>query len=113
VHSSSIGIVFTAKRQPSTPTNIHIIAKFSNTTPAPITGLHFQVAVEKSYSLQLRPQTSREVPPNSKEVVQQEILLSGVPLGKGGAAKMRYKVAYVAGGQNREEQGTVPSLGIQ
>jgi ADP-ribosylation factor-binding protein GGA len=113
VHSSTIGITFTAKRQPSTPTNIHIIAKFSNTTTSPITGLHFQVAVEKSYSLQLRPQTSREVPANGKDAVQQEILLSGVPVGKGGAVKMRYKVSCVAEGQNREEQGTVPSLGIQ
>lgn len=115
VHNSAQGIAvaFNAKRQPSDANNIHITASFSNTAPQPITGLHFQVAVEKSYTLQLRPQTSREIPPQKHNAVQQEILLSGVPAGAGGKAKMRFKIAYLVGGQPVEEQGSVPSLGIQ
>lgn len=115
VHSSSHGITvaFHAKRQPSNANNIHITASFSNTASQPITGLHFQVAVEKSYTLQLRPQTSREVPPQTQNAVQQEILLSGVPAGAGSKAKMRFKIGYSIGGQPVEEQGSVPSLGIQ
>ena len=115
VHSSPRGITvaFHAKRQPSNANNIHITASFSNTATQPITGLHFQVAVEKSYTLQLRPQTSREVPPQKQNAVQQEILLSGVPAGAGGKAKMRFKIGYSVGGQPVEEQGSVPSLGIQ
>jgi ADP-ribosylation factor-binding protein GGA len=115
VHTSprGISVSFHAKRQPSNNNNIHITASFSNTSSQPITALHFQVAVEKSYSLQLRPQTSRELPPNKQNAVQQEIVLSGVPVGSGGKAKMRFKVAYSAGGQPVEEQGNAPSLGIQ
>lgn len=115
VHSSPRGITiaFHAKRQPSNNNNIHIIASFSNTSSQPIAGLHFQLAVEKSYTLQLRPQTSRELPPNKQNAVQQEILLSGVPAGNGSKAKMRFKVSYSVGGQPVEEQGNAPSLGIQ
>jgi ADP-ribosylation factor-binding protein GGA len=115
VHSSPKGIVITfhAKRQPSNNNNIHIIASFSNATSKPITALHFQVAVEKSYTLHLRPQSSREVPPQKKDAVQQEVLLSGVPIGSGGKAKMRFKVSYTVDGQPVEEQGNAPSLGIQ
>lgn len=112
VHSGSLNIAFHAKRQPSNANNIHLTASFSNSTSQPVTGLHFQVAVEKAYSLQMRPQTSREVPPNKANAVQQEILLSNVPTGKGSNVKMRFKVAYSLGGQPVEEQGSVPSLGI-
>merc|ERR1712000_250119 len=104
---------FHSKRQASNNANIHITASFSNTSAQVITGLHFQAAVEKAYSLQMRPQSSRELPAGKQNAVQQEILLSGVPIGAGGKAKMRFKVSYAAGGQPVEEQGSVPSLGIQ
>ncbi|ETN37835.1 uncharacterized protein HMPREF1541_07458 [Cyphellophora europaea CBS 101466] len=115
VHSSQRGIsvAFHSKRQASNNANIHITASFSNTSAQVITGLHFQAAVEKAYSLQMRPQSSRELPAGKQNAVQQEILLSGVPIGAGGKAKMRFKVSYAAGGQPVEEQGSVPSLGIQ
>jgi ADP-ribosylation factor-binding protein GGA len=115
VHSSPRGIAvsFHARRQPSNNNNIHITASFSNTGSQNITALHFQLAVEKSYTLQLRPQTSREVPAGKKDAVQQEILLSNVPVGSGSKAKMRFKVSYSVGGQPVEEQGSAPSLGIQ
>lgn len=77
-----------------------------------ISGLHFQVAVEKAYSLHLRPQTGRDLSPGQKNGVQQEILLSGVPPGKGDSVKMRFKVSYQLDSKPLEEQGTVPSLGI-
>lgn len=77
-----------------------------------MSGLHFQVAVEKAYSLQLRPQTGRDLSPGQKNGIQQIILLSGVPSGKASSVKMRFKVSYQLNGQPYEEQGTVPSLGI-
>jgi ADP-ribosylation factor-binding protein GGA len=91
---------------------IQITARFSNTTPQRITGLHFQVAVEKSYSLQMRPQSSRELAPRAHHAVQQDILLNGVPAGKGNQVKMRFKVSYELDGQPQEQQGTVPPLGV-
>jgi len=111
VHVSSIQIDFTATRAIGQQ-QINIISRFSNETTQPISGLHFQVAVEKAYSLQLRPQTGRDLSAGQKNGIQQHILLNGVPPGKGSSVKMRFKVAYQLNGQSREEQGTVPSLGI-
>jgi hypothetical protein len=111
VLSSSVRIDFEPRRLPG-QSAIQITARFSNTTPQRITGLHFQVAVEKSYSLQLKTQSGREMPPNSNNSIQQEILLNGIPEGKGDTVKMRFKVSYEHNGQSREEQGNVPSLGI-
>ena len=111
VHSSKIAIEFTARRQPGQPL-ISIQARFSNQTPQAISGIHFQVAVEKSYSLQLRPQSGRNLGPNQRNGIQQEILLNGVPPGKGNSVKVRYKVSYQSDGQPLDEQGDVPSLGI-
>jgi ADP-ribosylation factor-binding protein GGA len=111
VHSGRIGIDFAAKRNPGQPL-INIQARFSNQTQQPISGLHFQVAVEKAYSLQLRPQTGRELAPFQRNAVQQEILLSGVPSGKGSSVKIRFKVSYHIGGESVDEQGNVPTLGI-
>lgn len=111
VHVSSIKIDFTATRAAGQQ-QIHITSSFSNQTMQPMSGLHFQVAVEKAYTLQLRPQTGRDLGPGQRNGIQQEILLSGVPSGKGSSIKMRFKVSYQLNGEPREEQGTVPSLGI-
>lgn len=114
VHQKSLKVEFESRRssQPNADNAIYIQAYFSNLTSVPITGLHFQVAAEKSYSLQLRPQSGRDLTPHSNKGVRQELLLSGVPMGKGGSAKMRFKIGYILSGQPVEEQGTVPSLGI-
>jgi hypothetical protein len=109
--SSSLDIDFEARRPPGQAV-IQIMARFSNTTQQRITGLHFQVAVEKSYTLQLRPQSSRELAPATRHAVQQEILLNGVPAGKGSQVKMRFKVSYALDGQPQEQQGNVPPLGV-
>ncbi|RMD42367.1 hypothetical protein DV735_g2786, partial [Chaetothyriales sp. CBS 134920] len=111
VLSSDIDIDFTAQRQ-ADQAGIAIHAQFSNTTPQTLTGLVFQVAVEKSYSLKLHPQSSRTLAPHQRNAVQQEILLSGVPAGKGSSVKMRYKLSYQNQGRDVEQQGNVPSLGI-
>ncbi|EXJ84954.1 hypothetical protein A1O3_05629 [Capronia epimyces CBS 606.96] len=111
VLSSSIEIEFEPRR-PSGQSAIQITARFSNTTDQPISGVQFYVAVEKSYSLELRPQSGREMRPKSRHTIQQEIILNGVPVGRGNAVKMRFKVSYELNGQPREEQGNVPSLGI-
>lgn len=114
VHQSSLKVEFEARR-PSTSSMdgpIYIQAYFSNSTPMPIGGIHFQVAVEKSYALRLQPQSGRDLSPNTSRGVKQEILLTNVPLGKGNSVKMRFKIGYTMNGQSKEEQGMVPSLGI-
>lgn len=47
VLNSSLRIEFVARRHPSQPRQIHVVALFSNTTGQPLNELHFQVAVEK------------------------------------------------------------------
>ena len=46
VHSSLIKIIFASTRQVQDQ-SIHVTADFSNSTPQPVTGLHFQVAAQK------------------------------------------------------------------
>lgn len=111
VLASPLGIEFEAQRIQGQDV-IRITAHFSNTTNERMGGLHFQVAVEKAYTLQLKPQSSRELAPQKRHAVQQEILLKGVPLGKGNQVKMRFKVSYEMNGQPQEQQGTVPPLGV-
>ncbi|KAJ9638091.1 ARF-binding protein [Knufia peltigerae] len=112
VLSSDIDIEFEPRRLAGPSGSIQITARFSNSTAQRITGVHFQVAVEKSYTLQLKPQSGREMAPKARSAIQQEILLNGVAVGKGNVVKMRFKVSYEVNGQAQEQQGNVPSLGI-
>ncbi|KXG47109.1 uncharacterized protein PGRI_038550 [Penicillium griseofulvum] len=112
VLNSQLRVDFAARRVPNQPRQIHVLAIFSNTTSQPIGDLHFQVAVEKSYRLQLRPQSGRDIAPQQQNGVQQEMLMDGIDVGKGNSVKIRFKVAYKLGGEAHEEQGMVPPLGI-
>jgi ADP-ribosylation factor-binding protein GGA len=66
----------------------------------------------QGYTLQLRPQSGRDIGPQQQHGVQQEMLLDGVENGRGDTVKMRFKVSYRVGGEAREEQGMVPALGV-
>lgn len=67
---------------------------------------------EQTYRLQLRPQSGRGISALQENGVQQEMLVDGVEPGQGSSVKIRYRVSYAVGGQNKEEQGMVPALGI-
>ncbi|KAJ5677673.1 uncharacterized protein N7477_003306 [Penicillium maclennaniae] len=112
VLNSQLRVDFAARRVQTAPRQIYIQATFSNTTSQPISDLHFQVAVEKSYTLQLRPQSGREIAPQQRNGVQQDMALDGIDSGKGNSVKIRFKVSYKLGDESREEQGMVPPLGI-
>ncbi|KAJ9480441.1 hypothetical protein VN97_g13134 [Penicillium thymicola] len=112
VLNSQLRVDFATRRVPNQPRQIHIVAIFSNTTSQRIGDLHFQVAVEKSYTLQLRPQSGRDISPQQQNGVQQELLIDGIDVGKGNLVKIRFKVSYKLGSEAHEEQGMVPPLGI-
>ncbi|OXV05441.1 hypothetical protein Egran_06791 [Elaphomyces granulatus] len=112
VLNSSLIIDFAARRTPSLSRQINVVAFFSNGTNQQLQELHFQVAVERAYTLQLRPQSGRNVGPHQQNGVQQEIVLDGIEVGKANSAKIRFKVSYRVGGKAKEEQGMVPPLGI-
>lgn len=111
--SSNLKIEFESRRGQQANTNsIMIIAYFSNNTQSPITQLHSQIAVEKAYTLQLRPQSGRDMGPGAQKGIRQEILLTNIPSGAGEKVKLRFKVGFTVGGQPTEEMGMVTGLGI-
>ncbi|CAL5867432.1 uncharacterized protein PFLUO_LOCUS1651 [Penicillium psychrofluorescens] len=112
VLNSQLRVDFAVRRLPGEPRQIQIAAVFSNTTSQPISELHFQVAVEKLYTLQLRPQSGRDIAAMQQNGVQQGLLLDGIDAGKGNSVKLRFRVSYKVGATAHEEQGMVPSLGI-
>lgn len=111
-----VKIVFECMRQtnqgPAASAPVFIKASFTNQTTTPVSALHFQIAVEKSYTLQLQPQSGKELPPQQPNAITQNMLVSNVPPGKGTAVKIRFKVSYSLAGAHQEEQGMVTSLGI-
>ncbi|KAF3491288.1 VHS domain-containing protein [Arthroderma uncinatum] len=109
--NTSIGIKIQVKRLPG-ENRIHGLVSFSNNTPQPISELHFQIAIEKAYSLQLRPQSGRDIAPYQKIGVQQQLQMDGIEPGKGNTVRLRYKVSYKIGQELNESDGLVPSLGI-
>ncbi|RAK98416.1 VHS domain protein [Aspergillus ibericus CBS 121593] len=112
VLNSALRIEFVARRNPQQAEQIHVVALFSNGTSQPLNELHFLVAVEKAYTLRLRPQSGRDIGPLQTNGVQQEMLISGVAGGKGNSVKIRFRVSYRVGNERKEEQGMVPPLGI-
>ena len=111
VLSGSLEVDFEGRRA-SDSGLIHITARFSNTTNQRISALHFKVAVEKSYTIKMQPQSGRDLPAATRHAVQQELLLNGVAVGKGNQVKMRFKVYYELNGQPQEQQGNVPPLAV-
>ena len=111
VHMSHIKIMFRAERLGGAEP-IHIMAQFSNLAVEKVTGLHFQVAVQRAYHLKLQPQSGRDMAPVQKNGIQQEIVVTDVPAGSGNSINMRFKVSYLRDGVPHEEQGIVPPLGI-
>lgn len=72
----------------------------------------FQVAVTKTYSLKLEPQSGRELGPKGSRPISQVIRLLGVEVGKGESVRMRWKLSYLMSGERKEEMGEVSGLGV-
>ncbi|KAI9847270.1 MAG: hypothetical protein M1837_002856 [Sclerophora amabilis] len=113
VSNSTVGITLSASRdQTSVEMTITLKVTFSSNDPRPITDLTFQTAVTKGLSLRLQPQSSRTLAPMQRDGITQYMYLNGVENGKGNTVKMRWKMSYKVGGEPREEQGEIPSLGV-
>ncbi|KAA6408935.1 MAG: vhs domain-containing [Lasallia pustulata] len=112
VSNTAVHISFAISRPSDRDSVINVLAKFSNATPSPITEYTFQVAVSKSYTLRLTPQSGRNLLPNQRDGITQPIEINGVAKGHANAVKMRWKASYKLAGDFRQEQGEVPALGI-
>ncbi|KAI2627571.1 VHS-domain-containing protein [Hypoxylon sp. NC1633] len=97
------------------PTAIALLFVFSNTTPMPISDLHFQIAVTKGFELQLQPQTGRALQPNQAGGVTQsvEVFHAGNRTLRVDSVKMRWRVGYtLGGGEHRSETGEISEFGV-
>lgn len=116
LEQGKIKIIFECMRQtnqgPSASAPIFVKASFTNLTPSAVTGLHFQIAVEKAYTLQLQPQSGKDLAPNQQNTIVQNMLVSNVPPGKGTSVKIRFKASYTSAGAAQEEQGMTTGLGV-
>ncbi|WEW55402.1 ARF-binding protein [Emydomyces testavorans] len=111
VLNSSIKVEFNSRRIPGEK-RIQVLARFSNNTNQVISELHFQVAIEKAYKLQLSPQSGRRIAPLQQNGVCQELQLHGIEQGSGNSVRLRYRISYKLGQESKQEDGHVPPLGI-
>lgn len=112
VVNSSINVTFLINKTPQADSSILMNSAISNNTPQAISDLTFQLAVMKGYTLGLQPQSGRNLQPNQKGGITQQIRLHGHMLGTGKPVKVRWKASYWLGGSQREESGEIPNLGL-
>ncbi|MCJ1477078.1 hypothetical protein MMC13_005749 [Lambiella insularis] len=112
VSSKEVEISFDVSRRKTDDTIIDILAMFTNKSSNPITEYTFQVAVTKSYTLKLTPQSGRKLHPLQTNGITQPIEIHGVAKGQSSNVKIRWKASYKAAGDLRQEQGEVPPLMI-
>ncbi|PVH92659.1 ADP-ribosylation factor-binding protein GGA1 [Periconia macrospinosa] len=110
VVNTNLNIVFNVSRE--SDATLLIKSRISNNTTMPVSGLTFQVAASKGAQLQLEPQTGVSLAPRQQNGVTQNIRLNGVQTGSGNNIKMRWKVSYSLGGNQKNEMGEIPSLGV-
>ncbi|KAI2622732.1 VHS-domain-containing protein [Hypomontagnella submonticulosa] len=98
----------------STPSALSLLFIFSNSTAAPITNLHFQLAVTKGFELQLQPQTGRALQPKQSAGVTQtvEVFHAGDRARRVDTIKLRWRVGYVLGGEQKSEMGEIPEFAV-
>jgi ADP-ribosylation factor-binding protein GGA len=127
ITNTTVNVLFNVSRE--TDTTILIQSRISNNTPLPISGFTLQVAASKvreaptttkglqltsrqGATLQLEPQSGVNLGPNQKLGITQNIRVNNVQRGSGNSVKMRWKASYSIGGQQKNEMGEIPSLGV-
>ncbi|KAA8622570.1 ADP-ribosylation factor-binding protein GGA1 [Pyrenophora tritici-repentis] len=110
VTNTTVNVLFNISRE--TDTTLLIQSRISNNTPLPVSALTLQVAASKGAQLQLEPQSGVNLGPNQKFGITQNIRVNNVQRGSGNSVKMRWKASYSVGGQQKNEMGEIPSLGV-
>ncbi|KUI58228.1 hypothetical protein VP1G_05535 [Cytospora mali] len=114
VSNTSLKIDMLANRTTGTSNSINLLFAFSNNTAQPISELHFQLAVTKGYESQLKPQTGRSLEPKQSRGVTQsiEVWHTGDKSKKVESIKLRWRVAYKAGGELKTEMGEISEFSL-
>ncbi|KAG9250605.1 VHS domain-containing protein [Emericellopsis atlantica] len=111
---TTVRIEMQAGRGPAGPNALNVNFAFSNNAAAPVSELHFQLAVTKGYELQLNPQTGRDLAPKQSRGVTQMVNVyhAGNKAAKVDGVKMRWRATYKVGGEAKNEMGEVPEFSI-
>ena len=98
-----------SKPKLESPNVTKIIAKFTNSSSTPMTGLTFQTAVPKYLKLEMQPPSSTTIPIGTAATVTQE---SGIANSMHGEKNimLKIKLAYEAGGKKVEEMAQITSF---
>jgi ADP-ribosylation factor-binding protein GGA len=110
---------------------IRLRFRFSNTTALPISEVHFETAVakvspscllgrvasltlEKGYELEMQPQTGRVLQPRQQNTIEQMMLVwhMGNRTQKVSSAKLRWRLTYRVGEEEKKETGAIPEFSI-
>ncbi|GAW17180.1 hypothetical protein ANO14919_066330 [Xylariales sp. No.14919] len=114
VSNSLLRINMKAARPGQLPNALGLLFSFSNTSPQPISDLHFQLAVTKGFELKLQPQTGRILQPHQDNGVTQVIHVwhAGDTTRKVDSARLRWRVSYKLGPEVKAETGEIPEFSI-
>lgn len=103
VLDSELEINFSLSKAPLAGVNID--AFYSNKSSSPITGVSFQLAVPKGFSLQMKPQSGTDLAPGSASGITQSIHIDpSTP------SKLRWKVNYTIGGVTKNQEGQLENI---
>ncbi|KAK8879716.1 ADP-ribosylation factor-binding protein GGA2 [Apiospora arundinis] len=114
VKTGEVQIDMKAARSIQSQNALALSFAFSSNTAQPVSELHFQLAVTKGYELQLQPQTGRNLQPNQKYGVTQNMQVwhAGDKTKKVETIKLRWRVSYKIGSETKNEMGDVAEFGI-
>ncbi|TDZ27658.1 putative ADP-ribosylation factor-binding protein [Colletotrichum trifolii] len=113
VSESTVKIEMVAGRSGS-GNSLNFSFAFSNNSAQQITELHFQLAATRGYELVLKPQTGRTLDPKQSRGVTQaaEVWHAGDKNRKVQSIKLRWRVSYKVGTEQKNEMGEVPEFSI-
>jgi len=102
-------VTFTCSKDAANPSVTAIEATFTNSLPAPIGALNFQVAVPKYMKLQMSPASGNVVPPNNSGKLTQVFKVANTMHGQK-PVLVRTKIDFTANGQPFSETGQVDTF---
>ena len=106
---SSDGLDITLEITRDTPSCVQIKALFSNTLPTQtLSNLNFQLAVPRSFSLRMEPQSHTILGPATQNAITQVSRIDGAT--KGAALKLRWRVSGMLGATVYERDGVIDSF---
>ena len=89
---------------------LHLDIYFNNETGTAITDLEFSLAVPKSFSLQLHPQSGTSIPPFGRDSISQQATITSQIPQQRASVRVKWKVTYRVGGTRLVEESDISTL---